>query len=102
MPLVHQSLTDEDLDLLRRKVDELRATPKEKIKRVNGLAFHRKLFLISRNSLIIRLNEILSNLLRKTMEDVAVALGTQTGRMCHRMILETLLAGDHTKPEPKH
>ena len=53
--------------------------------------------MISGNSLIIKVNQILGNLFRKSMEDVVVALGNQTGRRYHRKIFAAMQEGDQQK-----
>jgi len=52
---------------------------------------------ISGNSLIIKVNQILGNLFRKSMEDVVLALGNQTGRKYHRKIYEAIQEGNQQK-----
>ena len=49
---------------------------------------------ISGNSLIIKVNKILGNLFRKSMEDVVVAVGNHTGRRYHRRIFKALQQGN--------
>ena len=43
------------------------------------------------------MNKILGNLFRKSMEDVVVALGNQTGRKYHRRIFEAIEEGNQEK-----
>lgn len=99
IPLLFENLTDEDLHYLERNLDELEKTSEDQIETITelDLAFHRKLCLISGNSLIIKVNRILGNLFRKSMEDVVVALGNQTGRRYHRKIFDAIRAGDQQK-----
>ncbi len=99
VPLVFQNLTGDDLDYLERNLEELEQTSEECIKTITtlDLAFHRKLCVISGNSLIIKVNQILGNLFRKSMEDVVVALGNQTGRRYHRKIFEAMQEGNQLK-----
>jgi GntR family transcriptional repressor for pyruvate dehydrogenase complex len=96
IPLLFENLSGEDLDYLEKNVDDLERTPEEQIEAITelDLAFHKKLCLISGNSLIIRVNQILSALYRKSMQDVVVALGNQTGRVYHRKIFESMRRGD--------
>jgi DNA-binding GntR family transcriptional regulator len=47
--------------------------------------------------LIIKVNRILVNLFRKSMEDVVIALGNQTGRKYHRRIFAAISEGDQQK-----
>ena len=99
VPLIFKNITSDDLDYLESNLVELEQTPENDIQRITelDLAFHRKLCLISANSLIIRVNQILGDLFRKSMEDVVVALGNQTGRKYHRKIYEALREGDQEK-----
>ncbi len=96
IPLLFDNLSDEDLVYLEGNVEDLEKTPEEQIEEITelDLAFHRKLCLISGNSLIIRVNQILSDLFRKSMQDVVIALGNQTGRVYHRRIFEAMRRGD--------
>ena len=83
----------------KRDLKDLEETSEEQIERITelDLAFHRKLCLISGNSLIIKVNQILSNLFSKSMQDVVVALGNQTGRLYHRKIFEAMRRGDQAQ-----
>ena len=96
VPLLFENLSKEDLDYLEENVEALECTPEEQIETITelDLAFHKKLCLISGNSLIIRVNQILSDLFQKSMQDVVVALGNQTGRVYHRKIFEAMRQGD--------
>lgn len=99
VPLIFANLTDDDLSYLEGNVKKLEQTPEGRIKAITelDLGFHRKLCLISGNSLIIKVNQILSDLFRQSMEDVVVALGNQTGRRYHRKILEAMKGKDQKK-----
>jgi len=99
VPLIFKNLTNEDLDDLKNNLEELERTSEDQIKTIAelDLSFHRKLCLISGNSLIIKVNQILGNLFRKSMEDVVVALGNQTGRKYHRRIFEAMRKGNQEK-----
>lgn len=99
VPLLFENLTDADLHYLERNLEELEETSEDRIEAITelDLAFHRKLCQISGNSLIIKVNQILGNLFRKSMEDVVVALGNQTGRRYHRKIFEALRDRDQQK-----
>ena len=99
VPLIFDNLTNQDLSDLKGNLEELEQTSEDQIKTITelDLAFHRKLCLISGNSLIIKVNQILGNLFRKSMEDVVVALGNQTGRRYHRKILEAMQESDQKK-----
>lgn len=99
VPLIFENLTSKDLNDLQSNLEELEQTSEDQIKTVTelDLAFHRKLCLISGNSLIIKVNQILGNLFRKSMEDVVVALGNQTGRRYHRKIFEAMREGNQKK-----
>ena len=96
VPLILERLTDEDLEALERNLLHLENTPEPDIKRITelDLEFHSMLCRISGNSLIIKVNQILGKLFRKSMEDVVVALGNQTGRKYHRKIFDALAARD--------
>ena len=96
IPLLFENLSDEDLAYLRQNVEDLENTPEGQIETITelDLAFHKKLCLISGNSLIIKVNQILSDLFRKSMQDVVIALGNQTGRIYHRRIYEAMRNGD--------
>ena len=99
IPLLFENLSDEDLVYLEENVENLEKTPEEQIEEITelDLAFHKKLCLISGNSLIIRVNQILSDLFRKSMQDVVIALGNQTGRVYHRRIFEAMRRGDRNR-----
>ena len=99
VPLMFQNLSQEDLGYLEQNLKDLEETSEEQIERITelDLAFHRKLCLISGNSLIIKVNQILSNLFSKSMQDVVVALGNQTGRLYHRKIFEAMRRGDQAQ-----
>lgn len=99
IPLLFENLSDEDLVYLEENVEDLEKTPEEQIEEITelDLAFHKKLCLISGNSLIIRVNQILSDLFRKSMQDVVIALGNQTGRVYHRRIFEAMRRGDRNR-----
>ncbi len=99
IPLLFENLSNEDLAYLEGNVKDLEKTPEEQIEEITelDLAFHRKLCLISGNSLIIRVNQILSDLFRKSMQDVVIALGNQTGRVYHRRIFEAMRRGDRNQ-----
>jgi len=99
VPQIFKNLADEDLVYLESNLQELEQTSEDEIKKITelDLAFHRKLCLISGNSLIIKVNKILSSLFRKSMEDVVVAIGNQTGRRYHRRIFEAMQEGDQEK-----
>jgi GntR family transcriptional repressor for pyruvate dehydrogenase complex len=96
IPLLFKNLTTKDLDYLEKNVENLEQTPEEEIETISrlDLAFHKKLCLISGNSLIIKVNQILSDLFQKSMQDVVVALGNQTGRVYHRKIFVAMRRGD--------
>jgi len=96
IPLIFQKLTKEALKALERNLVELEQTPEGEIERITelDLEFHRMLCRISGNTLIIKVNHILGNLFRKSMEDVVVALGNQTGRKYHRKIFEAIREGN--------
>ena len=99
IPLLFDNLSQDDLAYLETNVEALERTPEQDIETITelDLAFHRKLCLISGNSLIIKVNQILSDLFRKSMEDVVVALGNQTGRIYHRRIFEALRNSDQSR-----
>ncbi len=99
IPLLFQNLSQDDLAYLETNVEALERTAEQDIETITelDLAFHRKLCLISGNSLIIKVNQILSDLFRKSMEDVVVALGNQTGRVYHRKIFEALRRSDQRR-----
>jgi GntR family transcriptional repressor for pyruvate dehydrogenase complex len=99
VPLIFKNLNDDDLGYLANNVHELEQTAATQIGRITelDLAFHRKLTLISGNSLIIKVNQILADLFRKSMEDVVVALGNQGGLMYHRRIFEAIRTGAQQK-----
>ena len=99
VPLIFTHITDEDLEALENNLRTLEQTPEGEIEIITDLdlEFHRMLCLISGNSLIIRVNRILGNLFRKSMADVVIALGNQTGRKYHRMIFEAIKRGDQEK-----
>jgi len=101
VPLVFKNLTDDDVQYLRENLEELERTPEEEIAKITelDLEFHRKLCRISGNTLIIRVNQILGELFRKTMEDVVIALGNQTGRKYHRKIFEAVSENNQSKTE---
>lgn len=96
IPLLFENLSQEDLDFLGENVAALEQSPEDDIEMISeiDLAFHQKLCLISGNSLIIKVNAILSDLFRKSMQDVVLALGNQTGRLYHRKIYEAMRRGD--------
>lgn len=96
MPLLFKNLSDEDLEYLEENVQALEQTSEDDLELITelDLAFHKKLCLISGNSLIIKVNRILSDLFRKSMKDVVLALGNQTGRIYHRKIFEALRQKD--------
>jgi DNA-binding GntR family transcriptional regulator len=99
VPLIFEKLTETTLKDLERNLVELEQTPEGEIKTITelDLEFHRLLCRISGNSLIIKVNRILGNLFRKSMEDVVLALGNQTGRRYHRQIFEAIREGDQQK-----
>ncbi len=99
IPLIFENLTEKNLEDLECNLVELEQTPEGEIETITelDLEFHRMLCRISGNSLIIKVNRILGNLFRKSMEDVVVALGNQTGRKYHRQIFEAIRAGDQQK-----
>lgn len=99
VPLLFKNLADGDLDYLEKNLHELEGTPEDQIETITelDLAFHRKLCLISANTLIIKVNKILGDLFRKSMEDVVVALGNQAGRRYHRRIFEAMRDGDQQR-----
>ncbi len=99
IPLLFENLSQDDLAYLETNVKALERTAEHDIETITelDLAFHRKLCLISGNSLIIKVNQILSDLFRKSMEDVVVALGNQTGRVYHRKIFEALRRSDQRR-----
>ncbi len=101
IPLLFKNLSAEDLHYLEENVAALEQTSEDDIETISeiDLAFHKKLCLISGNSLIIKVNAILSDLFRKSMQDVVVALGNQTGRLYHRKIFEAMRSGDQQKTE---
>jgi len=101
VPHIFQNLTNEDLMILENNVQALEKLSDDQIE-TNAeidLAFHQKLCMISGNSLIIRVNQILGKLFRKSMEDVVFALGNQWGRYYHRKILESMKQRDREKTE---
>jgi GntR family transcriptional repressor for pyruvate dehydrogenase complex len=99
VPLIFKNLTESNLVDLERNLVELEQTPEEEIATITelDLEFHRLLCQISGNSLIIKVNRILVNLFRKSMEDVVIALGNQTGRKYHRRIFAAISEGDQQK-----
>jgi GntR family transcriptional regulator, transcriptional repressor for pyruvate dehydrogenase complex len=99
IPLLFKYLSSEDLKYLEENVAALEQAPEHDIEMISeiDLAFHRKLCLISGNSLIIKVNAILSDLFRKSMQDVVVALGNQTGPIYHRRIFEAMRSGNQQK-----
>ncbi len=99
VPLIFENLTEKNLRDLECNLVELEQTPEKEIETITelDLEFHRMLCRISGNSLIIKVNRILGNLFRKSMEDVVVALGNQTGRRYHRQIFEAIREGDQQK-----
>lgn len=99
VPLIFENLTEKNLRELECNLVELEQTPEGEIETITelDLEFHRMLCRISGNSLIIKVNRILGNLFRKSMEDVVVALGNQTGRKYHRQIFEAIGEGDQQK-----
>jgi GntR family transcriptional repressor for pyruvate dehydrogenase complex len=101
VPQIFANLTDSDLDYLEQNVQALEKLSDDQIE-TNAeidLAFHRKLCVISGNSLIIKVNQILGNLFRKSMEDVVLALGNRRGRDYHRKIMEAMKHRDLPKTE---
>ncbi|MCG6931140.1 MAG: FadR family transcriptional regulator [Desulfofustis sp.] len=101
VPQIFANLTDSDLDYLEQNVQALEKLSDDQIE-TNAeidLAFHRKLCVISGNSLIIKVNQILGNLFRKSMEDVVLALGNRRGRDYHRKIMEAMKRRDLPKTE---
>lgn len=101
VPKIFQNLTDDDLMFLEDNVQALEQLSDDQIE-TNAeidLAFHRKLCIIAGNSLIIKVNQILGSLFRKSMEDVVIALGNRRGRVYHRRILEAMKQGDQQKME---
>ena len=99
IPLLFENLSAEDLVFLGENVAALEQADEDDIETISeiDLAFHQKLCLISGNSLIIKVNAILSDLFRKSMQDVVLALGNQTGRLYHRKIYEAMRRGDQRK-----
>jgi len=99
VPLLFDNLSEDDLHYLEENVAALERSAEHDIESISeiDLAFHKKLCLISGNSLIIKVNAILSDLFRKSMQDVVVALGNQTGRLYHRKIYEAMRSGDQQK-----
>lgn len=99
IPLLFKNLSDADLEYLEDNVAALEQAREEDIETISeiDLAFHKKLCLISGNSLIIKVNAILSDLFRKSMQDVVFALGNQTGRIYHRRIFEAMRSGDQRR-----
>jgi GntR family transcriptional repressor for pyruvate dehydrogenase complex len=94
-------MTPQNIGELEANLIELEQTPEGEIEKITelDLEFHRMLCRIAGNSLIIKVNQILGDLFRKSMQDVVVALGNQTGRRYHRKIFETLKAGDVEETE---
>lgn len=101
VPKIFENLTDDDLVYLEKNVQALEKLSDDQIgtNAEIDLAFHQKLCLISGNSLIIKVNQILGNLFRKSMENVVFALGNKRGRDYHRKILEALKKRDQKKTE---
>ena len=99
IPLLFKNLTEDDLAFLEKNVTALEQSREDDIETVSeiDLALHKKLCLISGNSLIIKVKAILSDLFRKSMQDVVVALGNQTGRRYHRRIFEAMRRGDQAE-----
>lgn len=96
IPLLFKNLSEDDLDYLEKNVEALEQSSEDDIETISeiDLTFHKKLCLISGNSLIVKVNAILSDLFRKSMQDVVVALGNQTGRLYHRKIFGAMRRGD--------
>jgi len=99
VPLIFKNLTRKDLDDLKSNLEELEQTSEDQIETIAelDLAFHRRLCLISDNSLIIKVNHILGNLFKKSMKEVVIALGNQTGRKYHRKIFEAMRENNQKK-----
>ena len=96
IPAVFENLTDEDKLFLKTNVETIEQTSESEIEKITelDLEFHRKLCLITGNSLIIKINQILNELFRKSMEEIVIALGNKVGRRYHRKILNAILTDD--------
>lgn len=96
VPQVMANLHDDDIAFLEENVRALENLSDDDIETSAeiDLTFHQKLCMISGNSLIIKVNQILGNIFRKSMEDVVFALGNRRGRVYHRKILEALKQRD--------
>ena len=96
VPQVFRNITEDDRQFIKNNIEELENTSENEIEKITelDLEFHRKLCQISGNSLIIKVNQILNELFRKSMEEVVKALGNKVGRRYHRKIVNAILANN--------
>jgi len=96
MPVVIEKITPEQIQELENNVIALEQADDADIDEniTIDLAFHRMFCLIAENKLLLRVNQILSELYRHTMASVVTSMGSRYGRYYHREILEAVRVKD--------
>ena len=96
IPVVLEHITTEHLKMLLENVEALEQIDESRIDDVLELdfGFHRLLCSIAQNSLVLKVNEILTELYRNSMASVIERIGSIYGRIYHRRIYETLVIRD--------
>ncbi len=96
MPVVIEKITPEQIQKLENNVIALEQADDDNFDEniTIELAFHRMFCIIAENKLLLRVNQILSELYRHAMASVVASMGSRYGRYYHREILEAVRAKD--------
>ncbi len=100
IPLAIANETPQDLEALEvllRRMQHFAMLDDSSSFASTDLEFHLKIGQMTKNPLIIRTNEILSNVLRRSMVDVVEQMRYHNGLDYHRRILDAMIARDTEK-----
>ncbi len=96
MPVVIEHLSETHLETIEKSVQRLEQTDESMTNQIVDLdlEFHRRLCTIAQNRLVLKVNEILSELYRHSITNVVENFGSVLGRVYYRKIYNTLVDRD--------
>ncbi|MDR2096618.1 MAG: FadR family transcriptional regulator [Treponema sp.] len=100
MGLAHEKASAEDLNFLEETYTAMVNAEKDTAAYTRAdLAFHYRLAEITRNPIIIKVYDILNDMLSTAMADIVHLLGRDLGLTYHRKLIDSLKKGDKNKSE---
>lgn len=93
--LAVERMTQEDINYLLKKLNEMQTTIENHAKHAKAdHAFHYRIALSTKNPIIVKVYELINEMISTAMTDVVDMIGSERGLRYHRLLLEAIRVKD--------